>query len=663
MSTAPVPVMRPPSNGRIIRRLWLPGCVGLILLAALLRFHLLGAQSLWNDEGSSYVQATRSLGEIAENAGRDIHPPGYYWLLHIWLRLTGDSEFALRSLSALAGVLTVAFTAALGLRLFGRAAGLLAAGLVALNTFNIYYSQEARMYALLALWGVAAMWAFAGLLGGLRPRRASLRRKVAGYALALAAFNTAGMYTQYAYVYVLLTQGVVFGIWWIAPVIAQRGMDGMRALVQPLLAFVAVNLLLLLLYLPWLPTAWEQVTTWPSTGEPVGPLVAIAELLAYFGFGITVGTGTTIAVVFFLLFALVQLPEERGGESWWQVLLPVAWVLASTGVFLAMDLYRPANIKFLLPAQIGFAVWLARGVWVLWHIRPRGQSWKTQAVPKAAAAVGVLSIVLTLWGGLTPLYTDEGYRRDDYRAIVAVIEAAPHATDAIILNAPGQQEVFGYYYSGDATVYPIPRGYGGDDAATLVETRAIIAQYARIYAVLWGTDERDPNRVVERTLDAEAYEADSTWYGDVRLVRYVAPVDFDQLTGTDARFGEHIRLLRYGLSSRSVQPGDVLQVQLHWQTDTPLDTSYSVFVQLLNPDGTLALQRDAQPAGGTRPTTTWEPGETVIDNHALIIPNDLPLANYALIIGLYNSDDPAARLPMDNQASTDFLTLGQVTVE
>ncbi|MBN8636002.1 MAG: hypothetical protein J0M07_11815, partial [Anaerolineae bacterium] len=74
------------------RHLWLIALL-ILLLAAALRFYNLGAQSFWNDEGNSYVQATRSFAEIAANAARDIHPPGYYWLLAIWRVLVGESEF------------------------------------------------------------------------------------------------------------------------------------------------------------------------------------------------------------------------------------------------------------------------------------------------------------------------------------------------------------------------------------------------------------------------------------------------------------------------------------------------------------------------------------------------------------------------------------------
>ncbi len=69
------------------------------LASFFLRFHLLSAQSFWNDEGNSARIAERSLRLILEGAAGDIHPPGYYLALAGWRALGGDSEFALRSLS------------------------------------------------------------------------------------------------------------------------------------------------------------------------------------------------------------------------------------------------------------------------------------------------------------------------------------------------------------------------------------------------------------------------------------------------------------------------------------------------------------------------------------------------------------------------------------
>ena len=83
--------------------------LAVILLAALaLRLANLTFQPLWFDEGWSVWFATSDLPAMIEHTAVDIHPPFYYALLHLWIGLTDTSEFALRMLSVLVGVLTVA---------------------------------------------------------------------------------------------------------------------------------------------------------------------------------------------------------------------------------------------------------------------------------------------------------------------------------------------------------------------------------------------------------------------------------------------------------------------------------------------------------------------------------------------------------------------------
>ncbi len=150
-----------------------------ILIAFAARFHDLDAQSLWNDEGNSLRLAQRSPADLIDAAGRDIHPPGYYLALKGWIALAGESEFSLRALSAFAGVIAVAATMALGRALFSRAPAIIAGLLVALSPFAVYYSQETRMYAPLAMLSVLSMWVFAQSLTPKSPPitwRGDLRR-------------------------------------------------------------------------------------------------------------------------------------------------------------------------------------------------------------------------------------------------------------------------------------------------------------------------------------------------------------------------------------------------------------------------------------------------------------------------------------------------------
>jgi hypothetical protein len=692
-----------------------------LLLAFAVRIHLLGAQSLWNDEGSSYVQATRSFTDIAWHAGRDIHPPGYYWLLAGWRALTGDTEFALRSLSAFASLLTVAVTYALGRRLFGTVAGIAAALFIALNSFSIYYAQEARMYALLALWGALSLWVLVGMMefgnishregaksvGEGRPGGSPLQHFLQSFVLwrfilPLALINAAGLYTQYAYVYVMLAQGVLIvlgSVFGVQPLVQSAKYKVQSAKVypafgnvpqypeprtqnpelrtrpsllvtrySPLLRFTLANLLALLLFLPWLPTALTQITTWPSTGQPTPIAEAVGTILAWLVYGIT-GAHTSLAVPWLLLlFGLIIVRRGRASDGW-ALLVPVVLVVVSVSVFLAQELFRPNNLKFLLPAQIGAALWMGRGVWVLWNREGFGVR---VVVTRLAGLIAAFAILVTLWQGLQPLYHDPAYQRADYRAMARLAEAELRAGDVIVLNGPNQAEVFGYYYRGDAEVIGLPAGLGGDDAQTEADTLEIVSAagwngeriFVQVMALFWGDRERDPNLVVESTLDFYGYSVGDAWYGDVRLARYVFPTAIPAawVNGeVDVELdGERINLMAD--YTREAEAGAPLLIDLNWLnlTEQPIEQRYKVFVQLLNSDGVLVTQHDSEPAGGSAPTDSWQLGVGYSDRHALIVPPDAPPGTYTLIAGMYDSAPPYARLLVDGGG--DHVVLGMVTI-
>jgi mannosyltransferase len=627
-------------------RLALIPLVLILLLAAGLRWHHVDTQSLWNDEGSSVVQARRTLPEIAANAARDIHPPGYYGLLAGWRALTGERELALRSFSVLVSVLSVAAVAALGRLLGGTVMGCCAALIVSLNTFHIYYAQEARMYALLGLWGALGMWWVAR--GCLRPQTVSWR-----WIIGLAVINAAGLYTQYAYPFVMLVQGVivvVYGLW--------RN-PARRTL---WFSFTLANLLALILFLPWLPTALQQITTWPSTGQPIPPAEVLTTILSWFTFGLSYSS---------IPNALAYLPLGLGtlgiGLLLWSrhqrtlrtLLIPLCWALLPVLLFLVLGLFRPANLKFLLPSQIGFGLLMGAGLAAWWQLAR--QDGRTNRMVLVFVILQSGWLITYLGAGVSALYSDAAYQRADYRAMVRAILRDPVAGDAVILDAPNQEEVFRYYYQGDAPVYPLPPGLGGNDAETLTRVQEVIANHDRIFVLFWGEAERDPNRIVETTLDQQAFEAgEDRWYGDVRFAQYVTPATLLPALPLSIRFGESILLQTAALNARTFTAGETLQVELVWQTEAILSRRYKVFVQVLNAGGVLVAQRDAEPVGNTLPTTAWQVDEPVQDRHAITLGADLPAGDYTVILGLYDIDDPAQRLL--TLGDLTYLPLTQVTI-
>ncbi len=639
--------MIPFISTRLVQRIYRLSPLIILLLAAAARFHRIDYQSLWNDEGNSLRLAQRPIPALIEAASHDIHPPGYYLALKGWLIATGETEFALRALSAFAGVLTVACVYTLGRRLFAPGAGLLAALIVAVNAFSVYYSQEARMYAPLALIAAASMLVFVRWI----------TRPTWRLGFALAILNAAGLYTQYTFPLVMVTQGVLFVAW----LITRRGQ--MRAQHAAPLQYITLNLLTVVLFIPQINTALAQVTAWPRTGEPVGLVEGLATVARWIIFGNTSAVLPWWAYVWPALFALVALLPDwvrRPLPSWWRRLTPWLWLLVTVGPLFALGLFREANLKFLLPAQIAMALLIGRGAWLLWELGSPNLFILTEALPRIAAGLGLLWIGSASSDALNNLYQAQVYARPDYRAMAHLIMDGPRPGDAIILDAPNQQEVFTYYYRGDAPIYPLPEGLGGDDAKTAAAVNTIIDKHRRIFVLYWGETERDPNRVVQKMLVARAFEAASNWYGDVRLVQYATlPQSAGISTGITAQFGESITLHNVTLSATTVQQGDVLGVTFTWSTAQPLTRRYKVFVQLLNDQGQLVAQHDSEPGSNLAITTGWLPGQPITDAHGLLIPPHLPPGAYRLIAGLYDLNDPQARLPVNGQ---DHLDVGSIQV-
>jgi mannosyltransferase len=132
----------------------------IVLLGLALRFYNLTAQSFWWDEAFSAAVSTQALPRIVSITSADVHPPLYYFLLHYWEELFGTSDFAVRSLSVLFGVSAIPIIYVLGRRLFDEEVGLVSALILAISSFNVAYSQEARMYSLMLVLALLSMYFF-----------------------------------------------------------------------------------------------------------------------------------------------------------------------------------------------------------------------------------------------------------------------------------------------------------------------------------------------------------------------------------------------------------------------------------------------------------------------------------------------------------------------
>jgi len=264
-------------------------------------------------------------------------------------------------------------------------------------------------------------------------------------------------------------------------------------------------------------------------------------------------------------------------------------------------------------------------------------------------------------------HLDEEYRDDDYRALAYDLEALGRGDEAIIFEIPEQIEVFARHYRGSGTPYPLPRQHPLPENATVLELETIAADHDMIFALLCQEEQVDPGHIVESWLNRRGYPALSSWYGPVRLVAYASPLatDSDDFSYyVQARFGDTITLLGYDLHSEEARPGQILRVTLFWKADDLVQEDYKVFVHLLDAQGQVLAQHDSQPVGGSMPTSSWPVGETVSDNHGVVVPRGMPSGEYRLVLGMYDPQT-GRRLSIvrTGEPAGDSLLLAHIGVE
>jgi len=266
--------------------------VGLVIAAGLiLRFWT--RSGLWLDEALTVDIARLPLHEIPNALKHDGAPPLYYYLLHFWIVLFGQSNVAVRSLSGVIAVVTLPVAWLCGKRFGGRVVAWTLLVLLASAPFAVYYATESRMYGLVILLTGCGFLALQRAVSA--PRPANL--------VAVAVVTAALLYAQYWSVYFV---GMVV-IWLVASIVRSRRHGHPEAAPWAALIAVAAGCLL---FVPWLPTFFYQTK---HTGTPwAAPPNFSAVINAVTGFtdnqGSTLMTATNqgrlLAVIYFAMLAL-----------------------------------------------------------------------------------------------------------------------------------------------------------------------------------------------------------------------------------------------------------------------------------------------------------------------------------------------------------------------
>jgi uncharacterized membrane protein len=378
----------------------------LVLVALVLRAPNLG-RAYWIDEGISVGIASHPLRRLPGLLHLDGSPPLFYVLLHGWMRLFGTSEIATHSLSLAVSLAAIPVAYWAGCELFGRRAGVAAAALYATNPFLTWYSTETRMYPLVVVLATAGI-TFA--VRGVRDERLS------DGIWAVLSF-TALMYTHNWSVY-------LFGV--TAAVLAGLAMS--RNDRRTALAVVAGAGMVVLLFLPWVPTLIDQAH---NTAAPW----AVRPLIGDFFADPSSALGGTLGVVIAPLLA--------AGAWWTRRLRPVG----------EADLARVLCAIGILTALVG---WLAAQVEPSWTVRYLA----VVVAPLLLAAAGALAssrrgrrvigaacVLLTAWSlvGLLLPNPNAYYAKSNVAAVARAATPRLTAGDVVVVTQTEQLSVLAHY--------------------------------------------------------------------------------------------------------------------------------------------------------------------------------------------------------------------------
>jgi hypothetical protein len=609
-----------------------------MLLAWWLRLVELAKQDIWWDEARNIDVALRPFWQIPTAPELDIHPPVYFWLLHIWGRMNSlqmgmapvEIAYVTRLLSVLAGVASVALLYALASRCAPSErrqwAGVLAALMGALSPFWLAESQETRMYTV----------GFALLTGAAVVLLAALKQSVRGRFVWFVLLSALALLTHYNAVFIVAAWYVGWLVW----ALAQR--DRWGALRTMLLCGVAT----VVLVAPIAPVALRQI---PVYANPNLTVPTIAEYLsqnwqAYWGgyaFNSLDGGMARVALwVSAAIGALGLLVAWLRSAQKTPLALLLVWLFGGLALYYIAVLDRGAfNVRY--SSFITPALYALFGV----AIASVGALWRALSLIGAALALAIWPQAI-----YADLY-DERYAREDIGGVTRWLRSEAQPGAVIFVD---QKYPFGFYYERYA-IDPAQTPTGREIAPArylFVDINTIdrrlqewAADATEVYWVQWFESDTDPRRAVAFLLDQQGERAgEQNFQGySIDWWKLTPPNEFvlaPNLQAIEVRFASVVRTVAVSLPEEPVGQGANVPVTIRWQREGgALSQPLKARVALYAPDGSRISQRDERLLNDRHlMPSEWTLEDQPLNVYLLEVPSDLAPGVYDIGLLVYDAD-------------------------
>jgi len=482
----------------------------LLVASAGLRFYRLGYQSLWADEVVTYLSARGSLAYVLTQ--HDINsniPPLYYLIVNASLWVGdhigfADRDILLRLPSVAFGLLSIPMLLAVLRPLIGQSGARGAAVMMGISPFHLWYSQEARPYALLVLLSLLGVWCLQQALA--HPRSLGWRAVVVIAGAALVYCHTIG---------------VAFVVFLAAYVWVETSREGRLSWV---VTFLAIGLLLV-------PAAWRLYALPPvmsaNARYSFNPLHVVYGLWS-FGTGYSLGPSLTelhgagtrqvllhygplVGLVLAFIGGLCLWGARglfQGSITGFRIVMVWFAIPVAFAVLGSMMTVHPFNVRY---AILSFPPFLGAMAVGMEGLRARPLRWAAWGI---LAAVSMVSIYQYFYLGR--------YQREDNRAGGQFLSLHASPGDLVIASAPYTVDALSYYYPERSS-----RIIGYPDAGTFVDASrirtdlaALLGQRARFWLFLSRTYHSDPNGALVAYCDSSFHRGQALEGNGIRVILY-----------------------------------------------------------------------------------------------------------------------------------------------
>jgi hypothetical protein len=488
------------------------------------------------------------------------------------------------------------------------------------------------MYSLLMALAVLSSYGLACLAA--RPRGR------AWWALYLVA-SAGALYTHYFAALILLAQNVIV-------LVALLARGRWRRLGGWLLGQGAI----LVLYLPWLPTAVRQVRIAQGTWwrMPLPADVITRDLWRFFVLGPRRPMGVPLlgpltGGVALAAATCIVLGWRRQPLAW---AFALSTLLVPAGTVIVAGSSLPIYTdRYALVAAPGLALVVGLGVSACWQALPRGRAWLGRAAGALLLVVAAVGPLPHLWA----YYHDPAYWREDFRRAAEYVMDTSAPGDTVILL--GSYQPIMQYYAGPADVLRFPQA--GDSVQSEEQVVALLRQHvrpgSRVRVVMYSWPTVDPQSLVEGQLRTDCQVRGEHWQEEtgqrpIRIMNFAAcegRFALEPRRAIDAVWGDQVALDAYRLEG--FRPGTLAHVVLWWRALRRPERNYTVFVHLLDAQGEMIKQFDKLPLSDFYPMQAWPLGVVQRDDYPLYVRESAPLEGAWLAIGLYDRQT-GDRLPV-----------------